>query len=84
MGYGGECWEWCGRRMPNGYGRHWLGRDAWQFIHQMKEEWTEQDWSDFYSAVDGALKKIAQRHQSKEEPVVKLIWPKKEPYYPGS
>ena len=58
--------------------------DAWQFIHQMKEEWTEQDWSDFYYAVDSALKKIAQRHQSKEEPVVKSIEPEKEPYYPGS
>ena len=47
--------------------------DAWEFIRHMKQEWTEEDWSDFYHAVDGALKKIAKRHRLPPEKTSDLL-----------
>ena len=49
---------------------------AWEFVSHMKEEWNEADWSDFYHAVDRALKTIARRHRGpsdkKTEPLLKV------------
>lgn len=34
----------------------------WEVVRKMREDWTQQDWSDFYHAIDLALYRIAARH----------------------
>lgn len=38
--------------------------DAWSFVRRMKEEWTYEDWEDFYEGIKGAMEKIAERHRA--------------------
>lgn len=38
--------------------------DAWNFVRRMKEEWTYEDWEDFYEGIKGAMEKIAERHRA--------------------
>lgn len=36
--------------------------DAFEFVRQMKEEWSYKDWEDFYEGIKGAMEKISERH----------------------
>jgi hypothetical protein len=43
-------------------------RDAWDVVKNLREEeWTVEDWRDFYQAIDRAMKKIAARHTSNSD-----------------
>lgn len=43
---------------------------AWEFVRRMREEWTVEDWADFYHGISFALYRIAKRHQRKPQPPV--------------
>lgn len=38
--------------------------EAWEFVRLMREEWTEEDWADFYHGISFAFFKIRRRHAS--------------------
>lgn len=42
--------------------------EAWEFVRKMREEWTEQDWQDFYEGIAFAFFKIQRRHEHKKKP----------------
>lgn len=41
---------------------------AWEYVRKMKEEWTEEDWADFYHGIGFGLFKISQRHKRTKQP----------------
>jgi hypothetical protein len=36
---------------------------AWDFVRRMKEDWTVEDWEDFYNGIKSAMERIAARHR---------------------